>query len=90
MWLKEVARAIFYMHQTSGACAGECACDRTHQMEKIEMGLWLVDISYMKYLPPKASYKIALAGDYFFIVSIQFEICSWSNPAHKKGIFLIL
>lgn len=54
------------------------------------MVLWVGDISYMKYLPPKASYKIALAGDYYFIVSIQFEICSWSNPPHKKGIFLIL
>ena len=25
---------IFYMHQTSGVCAGVCACDRMHQMEK--------------------------------------------------------
>ena len=26
---------IFYMHQTSGACAGGmCVCDRTHQMKK--------------------------------------------------------
>ena len=24
----------FYMHQTSGACAGQCACNRTHQMDK--------------------------------------------------------
>ena len=24
----------FYTHQTSGACDGRCACDRTHQMEK--------------------------------------------------------
>ena len=29
-----MARAIFYTHQTSGTCAGVCACDRTHQMEK--------------------------------------------------------
>ena len=29
-----MACAIFYMHQTRGACAGVCACDRTHQMEK--------------------------------------------------------
>ena len=26
--------AIFYTHQTSGACAGVCACDRMHQIEK--------------------------------------------------------
>ena len=26
--------AIFYMHQTSGACAGMCTCDHMHQMEK--------------------------------------------------------
>ena len=36
MSLAEVARAIFYMHQTSGACAGVCAFNRTHQMEKTE------------------------------------------------------
>ena len=29
-----MARAIFYTHQISGACAGVCSCDRTHQMEK--------------------------------------------------------
>ena len=29
-----MARAIFYTRQTRGACAGVCACDRTHQMEK--------------------------------------------------------
>ena len=26
--------AIFYTHQTSDACAGVCACNRKHQMEK--------------------------------------------------------
>ena len=26
--------AIFYMHQTSGACAGVCKCNGMHQMEK--------------------------------------------------------
>ena len=25
---------FFYMHQTSGTCAGMCACDCTHQMAK--------------------------------------------------------
>ena len=29
-----MAHAIFYMHQFSGRCAGPCACDRMHQMEK--------------------------------------------------------
>ena len=29
-----MARAVSYMHQTSGACAGLCACDRTHEMEE--------------------------------------------------------
>ena len=29
-----MARAIIYMHETSGACAGMCACDRMHKMEK--------------------------------------------------------
>ena len=32
-----MAHAIFYMHQTSGACAGVCACDHTHQMEKTDV-----------------------------------------------------
>ena len=31
-------RAISYWHQTSGACAGMCACNRTHQMEKTGSG----------------------------------------------------
>ena len=31
---KQVAHAIFYTHQTSGACAGVCMCDRMHQMEQ--------------------------------------------------------
>ena len=26
--------AVFYTHQTSGACAGVCTCKCTHQMEK--------------------------------------------------------
>ena len=30
----KVVGAIFYMHQTSGACAGVCTCDHTHQMDK--------------------------------------------------------
>ena len=29
-----MACAIFYMYQTSGACAGVCACNCTHEMEK--------------------------------------------------------
>ena len=33
----EVARAIFYTHQTSGACTGVCSCDRTHLMDKTGM-----------------------------------------------------
>ena len=31
----EVVRVIFYTHQNGGACAGACASDRTHQMDKI-------------------------------------------------------
>ena len=29
-----MARATFYKHETSGTCAGSCACNRTHQMDK--------------------------------------------------------
>ena len=32
--VSKVARAIVYTHQNSNACAGVCAYDRTHQMEK--------------------------------------------------------
>ena len=28
---------FFYTHQTSGTCAGVCACNRTHQMNKTEI-----------------------------------------------------
>ena len=34
--LLEKVRPILYTHQTSGTCAGVCAYDRTHQMEKTE------------------------------------------------------
>ena len=33
----EVVNAILYMHQTSGACAGTCMQNHTHQMEKTEV-----------------------------------------------------
>ena len=33
-----MVHAISYTHQASGACAGMCACDCTHQMEKT--GYW--------------------------------------------------
>ena len=29
-----MVHAIFYMHQTSGASAGMCVCNRTHQLKK--------------------------------------------------------
>ena len=29
-----MVHGIFYMHQAIGMCAGVCACDCTHQMEK--------------------------------------------------------
>ena len=32
--INKVARAIFYMHQTSDVCAGLCACNCMHQMVK--------------------------------------------------------
>ena len=31
-----MGRAIFYTLQNSGAYAGACVCDRTHQMEKTD------------------------------------------------------
>ena len=36
---KQVVRAIFYTDQTSGACDGVCACDRTYQMEKTAVAI---------------------------------------------------
>ena len=32
--INRVKCPIFYTHETSGACAGVCACDHTHQTEK--------------------------------------------------------
>ena len=37
-----MAHAIFYTHQTSGACAGVCVCYRKHQIEKTVFGVILV------------------------------------------------
>ena len=34
--------AIFYMHQTSGACAGVCECDHMHPMDKSVKGLGML------------------------------------------------
>ena len=31
-----MVHATFYMHQTSGACAGMCACNHSHQMGKTD------------------------------------------------------
>ena len=39
--------AIFYTHQTTGACAGVCACDRTHQMEKTGLTFLTVVLSFV-------------------------------------------
>ena len=33
--ITKVVHAIFYMQQTSGACAGICTCNRMHQMDKL-------------------------------------------------------
>ena len=32
----EMAHAIFYIHQTGGACAGMCTCNNTHHIERTE------------------------------------------------------
>ena len=34
--------AIFYTHQTSGMCAGVCACNCMHQMEKTAYDVWFL------------------------------------------------
>ena len=41
----EAALAIFYTYQTSGTCAGVCACDRTHHMEKPVITITMKDTS---------------------------------------------
>ena len=33
--LTEVVHVIFYLHEASSTCVGMCACNRTHQMDKI-------------------------------------------------------
>ena len=38
-WAKlvtELVRAVFYTYQNNGVCAGACASDGTHQMEKTD------------------------------------------------------
>lgn len=30
----DMVRAIFFMHRTTGGCAGECARDGKHQIQK--------------------------------------------------------
>ena len=42
-----MVRAIICTHQTIGACAGVCACDRIHQTEKsdrIALSAVLIDL----------------------------------------------
>ena len=46
----KVARAIFDTHQTSAACAGVCACDRTHQMEKTACAVAIVHRNHFFHL----------------------------------------
>ena len=66
-----MTRAIFYTHQTRGACAGVCACDRTHQMEKAvacpillaSQIAWICKRKYIKKLLTQASLSYS-----FFII----------------------
>ena len=39
-----MARAIFYVHQTGGVCAGVCACNPTQQMEKTDMNVAVEEV----------------------------------------------
>ena len=41
--IAEVRCAIFHKHQISGACAGVCTCNCTHQMEKTVNLILLLD-----------------------------------------------
>ena len=85
-----MARAIFYTHQTSGACAGRCACDRRHQMEKTGFGDhpkrgWLIKLSHilgkhcftrMLHQKSKIAYFIHtdLSQNYIYIIYIYIYI----------------
>ena len=37
-----MVRAIFYMHETSGICAGVCVCNHTYQMEKTAFAVFVL------------------------------------------------
>ena len=41
-----MAHAIFYTHQTGGVCAGVCACNPTHQMEKTDMNVAVEEVLF--------------------------------------------
>ena len=44
--------AIFYMHQNCDACAGVCACNRTHKMEKTGLNKSYSHSSQKVFIPP--------------------------------------
>ena len=54
---KRSGACSFYTHQTIGACAGVCACDGTHQMNKTDIFVFLhslrIVISFHRYIAGK-------------------------------------
>ena len=72
--------AIYYMHQTSGACADVYTCDLTHQMEKTESTAHL-DLFFSP--DPSICSLVAFSslGNFdYVVVSVSFDF-----PSNSKG-----
>ena len=54
-----MACVIFYTHQTSGACAGVCACERMHQMEKIAQRSILFLLLFLIYINKLSNHTVS-------------------------------
>ena len=81
----EAGCAIFYIHQTSGTCAGMCVCDCKHQMEKtdkVESGKVVVvvgqNLGQIRSHVVKKVKKWALSIGFF-------SYFTWGIPFKAKG-----
>ena len=66
--LEEVIHAIFYSHQTSGTCAGMCACNGIHQMEKTELHLVTMHIKFSRIHYPIKHYILLSSCIHFELI----------------------
>ena len=99
-----MARDIFYTHQISGACAGVCACNRTYQMEKTDVGCQFLCQSLdrgskvlLGFLEEKLETSIYVKLGLLYAFADQMENCSiqinkvkdWTFRFQKKQMYLL-